>query len=46
MKFIVLFDLYYDTNEELNFMYENFIERESDNDFLHSAINSGVEDKS
>lgn len=34
MKFIVLFDLYYDINEEMNFMYGNFIERESDKNFL------------
>jgi len=46
MKFIVLFDLYYDTSEELNSMYENFISQESDKDFLHSIINKGIEDKS
>lgn len=45
MKFIVLFDIYYDTSEELNCMYENFISKESDKDFLHSIINKGIEDK-
>ena len=46
MKYIVLFDLYYDTNEEVNTMYDNFIAKESDRDFLHSIINKGIEDKS
>lgn len=46
MKFIVLFDLYYETNEELNSRYENFISEENDKDFLHSIINKGIEDKS
>ncbi len=46
MKFIVLFDLYYETNEELNYRYENFISEENDKDFLHSIINKGIEDKS
>ena len=46
MKFIVLFDLYYDTNEEVNFKFENFISEENDKDFLHSIIHNGIEDKS
>lgn len=46
MKYIVLFDLYYDTNEEVNTMYDSFIAQESDRDFLHSIINKGIEDKS
>lgn len=46
MKFIVLFDLYYDTNKELNFKFENFISKEDDWDFFHSIIHKGIEDKS
>ena len=46
MKFIVLFDLYYDNNEKVNCMYEKFISEENDKDFLHSIINKGIEDKS
>lgn len=46
MKFIVLFDLYYDANEKVNCMYEKFISQENDKDFLHSIVNKGIEDKS
>lgn len=45
MKFSVLFDLYYDTNEEVNSMYEKFISEESDKDFLHTIVCKGIEDK-
>lgn len=46
MKYIVLFDLYYEANEELIAMYENFISEENDRDFLHSIISKGIKDKS
>lgn len=46
IKFIVLFDSYYDSNEKINLMYENFINQENDKDFLHSIIEKGIEDKS
>lgn len=46
MKFIVLFDLYYDRNEKVNSMYDNFIGEENDKDFLHSIVNKGIKDKS
>ena len=45
MKFIVLFDLYYDRNEKVNCMYEKFIGEENDKDFLHSIVIRGIEDK-
>lgn len=45
MKFVVLFDLYYDTNEKVNCIYEKFIGEENDRDFLHSIISKGIEDK-
>lgn len=45
MKFIVLFDLYYDRNEKVNCMYEKFIGEENDKDFLHSIVSKGIEDK-
>lgn len=49
MKFIILFDLYYesyDSNEELKLKYENFISEESHKDFLNSAIVKGIKDNS
>ncbi|OOM16730.1 TetR/AcrR family transcriptional regulator [Clostridium saccharobutylicum] len=49
MKFIILFDLYYedyDTDKELKNKYENFINEENNRDFLYLAINKGIEDKS
>jgi AcrR family transcriptional regulator len=49
MKFIILFDLYYesyDSNEELKLKYEKFISEESHKDFLNSAIVKGIEDNS
>jgi AcrR family transcriptional regulator len=49
MKFIILFDLYYEaykTNEELKQRYKNFISNENKDNFLDSAINKGIEDKS
>jgi AcrR family transcriptional regulator len=45
MKFIVLFDLYYDRNEKVNCMYEKFIGEENDKDFLHTIVCKGIEDK-
>lgn len=45
MKFIVLFDLYYDRNEKVNCMYEKFIGEENDKDFLHTIVSKGIEDK-
>jgi AcrR family transcriptional regulator len=49
MKFIILFDLYYEaynTNEELKHKYEDFISNENKDNFLISAINKGIEDRS
>jgi AcrR family transcriptional regulator len=49
MKFIILFDIYYeayDTNEELKLRYEKFISKKNNDNFLMSAINKGIEDKS
>jgi AcrR family transcriptional regulator len=45
MKFMVLFDLYYDRNEKSNEMFENFINEENDKDFLNSIINKGIKEK-
>lgn len=49
MKFIILFDLYYEnctSSEELKAKYENFVSKENNKDFLYSAIIKGIEDKS
>jgi AcrR family transcriptional regulator len=49
IKYIVLFDLYYeayDTNKELKIKYENFISKESTNDFLTTVLNKGIADSS
>ncbi|GFZ29840.1 hypothetical protein CSC2_03660 [Clostridium zeae] len=48
MKFITLFDLYYeayDSNEELKIKYENFTKLK-DNNFLDNIIHSGIKDGS
>ncbi|WP_238883769.1 TetR/AcrR family transcriptional regulator [Clostridium sp. YIM B02551] len=47
MKFIILFDLYYntyDSDEELKNKYANFVSKENQNYFLNSAINKGISD--
>lgn len=49
MKFIVLFDLYYeayDSNEELKSKYENFIIEGKNQIVLNEAIIKGIKDKS
>jgi AcrR family transcriptional regulator len=49
MKYIILFDLYYeayDSNEELKIKYENFITKDTNENFISSAIIQGIQDKS
>lgn len=49
MKFIILFDLYYECynpNEDLKLRREKFLSKEINDHFLNSVIKTGIEDKS
>ncbi|AKN33726.1 TetR family transcriptional regulator [Clostridium carboxidivorans P7] len=49
MKFIILFDLYYECynpNEALKLRRENFLSKEINDHFLNSVINTGIKDRS
>ncbi len=49
MKFIILFDLYYECynpNEALKLRREKFLSKEINDHFLNSVINTGIDDKS
>lgn len=49
MKFIILFDLYYEcynTNEDLKLRREKFLSKEINDHFLNSVIKTGIKDKS
>ncbi|QXE19034.1 TetR/AcrR family transcriptional regulator [Clostridium sp. 001] len=49
MKFIILFDLYYECynpNEALRLRREKFLSKEINEHFLNSVINTGIKDKS
>lgn len=49
IKFIILFDLYYESfekNAELKSQYENFVSTSKNKDFFNSAISVGIKDGS